>query len=273
MGEKEVIEGSTNGPVTIETIKSDLEALGVTPGMTLLVHSSLSSLGWVCGGAQAVIIALEEVVRTYGNLVMPAHSGDLSDPSGWRHPPVPESWWDVIRETTPAFDPDLTSTRGVGKVAETFRKQTDVLRSAHPQVSFCAWGENCLDIVQDHQLEYSLGETSPLARIYERDGWVLLLGVDHSSNTSLHLAEIRAAYHKKEIVRCGSPVTIDGHRRWKQYDDLDYDESDFQELGRDFLRDAREEVKQGAIGHAKCQLFSQVLCVDYARRWFEKKRR
>ena len=273
MGEKEIIEASSLGPVTIDTLKNDLQELGVDPGMTLLAHSSLSALGWVCGGAQSVIMALEDVIRPYGNLIMPAHSGDLSDPSGWQYPPVPESWWEVIRETMPAFDPDLTPTRGIGKIAETFRKQPDVLRSAHPQVSFSAWGENCVEIVQDHQLEYSLGETSPLARIYDQNGWVLLLGVDHSSNTSLHLAEMRAEFSGKKIVQCGSPVSIDGHRRWKQYDDLDYDESDFENLGRDFLRDCGDDVKQGAIGHGKAQLFSQVLCVDYAQRWFERKRR
>jgi aminoglycoside 3-N-acetyltransferase len=273
VSEGEVISRSDHGPITLESLKEDLSTLGLEPGTTVLVHSSLSNLGWISGGAQALIMALMEVTRPYGNIVMPAHSGDLSDPSGWEHPPVPESWWETIRETMPAFDPDMTPTRGVGRVAEAFRKLPDVIRSDHPQVSFSAWGENCLEITREHGLEYGLGENSPLARIHEMDGRVLLLGAGHDANTSLHLAEIRAKFSGKATVRCGSPVTIDGHRRWKQYDDIDYDSDDFEHLGKDFLRDNKDDVAIGKVGYAKCQLFSQRLCVDYGVRWFERKRR
>jgi aminoglycoside 3-N-acetyltransferase len=77
-------------PVTVESLKRDLTMLGVKPGMVLLVHSSLSSLGWVCGKSVAVIDALESVLTSEGTLVMPTHSGELSY---WQHPPVPEAWW------------------------------------------------------------------------------------------------------------------------------------------------------------------------------------
>ena len=84
---------TTNFPATVPSLAADFAALGVQPGMVLIVHSSLKSLGWVNGGAVAVILALEQVLGAEGTLVMPTHSADNSDPAHWENPPVPESWW------------------------------------------------------------------------------------------------------------------------------------------------------------------------------------
>jgi aminoglycoside 3-N-acetyltransferase len=160
----------TDTPATVETLKRDLATLGVRQGATLLVHSSLSSIGWVCGGAVAVIQALEASLGEQGTLVMPAFSGGMTEPSHWQAPPVPETWWETIRTATPAYDPDFTPTRCMGQVAETFRTRPGVTRSDHPNVSFCAFGLNAQTITANHALGLSFGEASPLARIYDFDG-------------------------------------------------------------------------------------------------------
>ena len=76
-------------PVTMADLVRDFKHLGIAPGMTLLVHSSMRTIGWVNGGAVAVVLALEEALGPNGTLVMPAHTSDLSDPAHWSNPPVP----------------------------------------------------------------------------------------------------------------------------------------------------------------------------------------
>ena len=272
MPEGQVVD-KTETLATVESLQADFEALGVKKGMVLIVHSSLSAIGWVCGGAVAVIIALQEVLGKTGTLVMPTHSTDLSDPSQWENPPVPESWWQTIRETMPTYAPDLTPTRSMGKIAETFRKQDGVLRSAHPLHSFSARGPQALYLIGNHSLAYGMGENSPLGRIYDLQGSVLLLGVGHSSNTSIHLAEYRADFPSKRVVREGAPVSQAGSRIWGTFENIDVDDSDFDHIGEDFLRsDAGELVQRGKVGIANCQLMPQRVVVDFAVDWLEKNR-
>lgn len=271
MTEEETIARTPGLPATIESLTTDLAALGVRPGMTLLAHSSLSALGWVCGGPQAVIMALEGLLGEAGTLVMPAHSGGNSEPSLWQHPPVPEAWWPVIRAHMPAYDPALTPTRGMGAVAELFRAQPGVLRSSHPQVSFAARGPLAQRITASHAYDYCLGEGSPLARLYELDAWVLLLGVGHGNNTSLHLAEYRADYPTKLTELNGAPVLVDGVRRWLVQTDINFNDEDFPQIGADFAA-ATGLVRQGPAGAGQALLMPQRALVDYAVGWMERSR-
>ncbi|AZK46390.1 aminoglycoside N(3)-acetyltransferase [Paenibacillus lentus] len=259
--------------ITVDTLMQDLKKLGVQEGMTLLVHSSFKSLGqWVLGGPVSVILALEKAVGMSGTLVMPTHTPDLSDPSGWGNPPVSESWWETIRAEMPPYDEDMTPCKWMGVIPDTFRKQKGVIRSSHPQVSFAAWGANAGDIVRNHCLDNGLGESSPLARIYDRHGWVLLLGVGHESNTSLHLAEHRASYYGKKAIECKAPITREGIRQWISYTDLDYESADFGRLGVDYERSGGQ-AHRGKIAGADARLMPQRQLVDYGVQWLEQHRR
>jgi len=268
MSEEDIVH-ATPVPRTRESLASDLRQLGVTPGMTLLMHSSLRSLGWVSGGPTAVIQALLDVVTSAGTIVVPTHTSGNSDPAKWENPPVPQAWWSVIYATMPAFDPLTTPSYRMGQIAETFRTWPGVLRSNHPTDSFAARGHHAEYITAQHRLEYGLGEGSPLARLYDLDAWVLLLGVGYDRNTSFHLAEYRVPHPAQALL--GAPVTENGVRVWKQYRDIEIDSDIFSDIGDDFEQDTRL-VTMGRVGSAETRLFPQRPAVDFAERWLAQKR-
>ncbi len=262
-------EGERPGPFTIEDLTSDLRALGLLVGDTVLVHSSLSSIGYVVGGAQAVALALLNVIGANGTLVVPTHSGDLSDPSRWENPPVPEGWWPVIRATMPPFDTRLTPTRKMGAVPEVVRHLPGASRSRHPAHSFCAVGPNAEAITSDHGLAFGFDDFSPLARLYDLNARILLLGVGHDRNTSLHLAEFRT-HLAHQVIEQGAPILVNGERQWVTYATLDYDTDDFDQVGTAAGQTGIEQV--GKVGGATARLLDQPRLVDFAVDWFRANR-
>jgi len=253
-------------PASVSSLERDLMALGVSPHHPLLVHSSLSALGWVCGGAVAVLEALTRALGPEGTLVLPAFSADVSDPAYWVKPPVPEAWWEPIRKTMPAFDPAATPTRWIGRIPECFRRLPGVVRGPHPYASFAARGPLAERIVAPHPLPYSLGDASPLARLYELDARILLLGVDHNRNSSLHLAENRARFAGRRTITQGAPVLRRGRRTWATFAELDMRVEDFRELGAAF------GAPVGRVACAEARLFPMRVLVDFGVAWMEEHR-
>jgi aminoglycoside 3-N-acetyltransferase len=258
-----------SGPFSVASLATDLRNLGLGSGTTVLVHSSLSALGYVVGGAHAVVLALWDILGETGTLVVPTHSGELSDPRHWHHPPVPEAWWPAIRASMPAYDPVLTPPRQMGLIPDVARLLPGARRSAHPQVSFSAVGPNAPFVIDGHRLENGFDEHSPLARLYDLDAQVLLLGVGHANNTSLHLAEGRADIERTEIID-GAPVMLDGERRWVTYESREYHSNDFDQLGGALAHAGLERV--GKVGASESRLLDVVAMVDFAVTWFNEHR-
>lgn len=256
----------TPEPRTVQSITEDLRRLGVSDGMTIISHASLSSMGWVCGGAAAVVQALLNAIGESGTLVMPANSSDYSDPDLWKNPPVPTAWCPIIRDTMPAFDPQTTPTSRMGRIAECFRTWPGTHRSIHPATSFCAKGPTADTLLRNHQLDDSLGINSPLGALYKLEASILLIGVGHESNTSLHLAEYISGTRprKKE----GAAMTLNGRREWVCYSDVDYDTSEFPKIGTCFEQAFPECVQRGMVGSAESRLLQVRPLVDFAVDWF-----
>ncbi|MBB5936579.1 aminoglycoside 3-N-acetyltransferase [Streptomyces zagrosensis] len=241
--------------------------MGVRPGETLLVHSSLSSLGWVCGGGPDVVRALLDVLGTDGTLVVPTHTSDNSDPTHWSNPPVPETWWAQIRAAMPAYDPRTTPTFGVGVVPELVRNWPGAVRSSHPQTSFAAVGPRAAAIVEGHALDCRLGERSPLARLEEAGARVLLLGAGYMSCTAFHLAEYRIP--APQVDNAFAVMTPAG-RRWMTVREVSITEDRFDELGAAF--EQAHPVVRGMVGAAHARLFPLADAVAYAATWLTKHR-
>lgn len=258
-----------DGPVTAARITADLLALGVQPGSTVMVHTSLKSLGWVVGGAQAVLDALRQAVGDDGTLVMPTQSWQLSDPAFLKD--APEQWWPVIRENLPLFDAASTPSQTMGTVAELFRTTPGAQRSQHPHRSITAAGPHAARITARHDLASPSGETSPLRALLDVEGWVLLLGVTAAKATVLHLAEHRADYPGKTTVPNGVAAMVDGEREWITWDELDVHDHDFIRAAAAFAADTGL-ARTGRVGDAGAQLLPAKPLVEYAAQWFTRHR-
>ena len=255
-------------PITKNDILRALSALGLRRGNIVMVHTSLSKIGYVCGGAQAVIEALIEIVGEDGTIMMPTQTWKNLDPETGVHGDISEEDWDTIRENWPAYNKSLTPTNTMGAVAEMFRSWPGAMRSDHPARSVAAWGRYAEHLVSDHDLSNIFGDGSPIGKLYELNGKVLLIGVGYNKNTSPHLADARAEYPGKHNSIEHSAIMENGKRIWKAYETLFVDGDDFDRIGMAFEQD--NPVEKTALGNAELRLMSQRKLVDFAVQWIER---
>jgi aminoglycoside 3-N-acetyltransferase len=257
----------TDLPPTRASLAADLTALGLRAGDTVLVHSSLRAVGWVLGGQVAVVQALLDVLGPSGTLVVPTQTMGNSDPKHWSRPPVPESWWPVVREHMPAFDPAITPCTGIGVLAEAVRTWPGAVRSNHLHTSFAAVGAQAAALMATHELDSHLGEGSPLAALERVNARVLLLGVGFAVCTAFHLAEYRIPSPKVE--HSGAMLTAQG-REWITYTDIATNSDDFDELGAAYEPTAT--LHRGKVGAADARLFPAAEAIAFAVDWLRTNR-
>jgi aminoglycoside 3-N-acetyltransferase len=255
---------------TRESLGVAFRDLGVRPGQTLLLHASLSSMGWVVGAAIGVVQAILDVLGGVGTLVVPAQTADNRDPASSVDPVLSPDCWRIVREHLPAFDKALTPSYRMGRIAELVRTWPGAQRSDHPQTSFAAVGARAKELMAGHLLTSPLGEDSPLARLEEIGAYVLLLGVGMEKASCFHLAEYRVPDPPLRINKC--VVAGPDGRKWVEYPGISLDDSDFGLLGKSFESERSDLVACGSVGSALCRLFAIKPAVAFAQLWLQERR-
>lgn len=213
--------------VSIDNLAQQLLELGVIPGGVLLVHTAFSKIGPVEDGPRGLIDALRTALGSDGTLVMPSMS------------------WDDDR----LFDPKTSPCPEMGAVADTFWRQSDVLRSDSPH-AFASTGRLAANIVAPHPIDPPHGLDSPVGRVHEFDGQVLLLGVGHNANTTIHLAENLAGVryrHDKYVT-----VLENGRPTRFEYREIDHCSQNFALI--DAWLDNKHLQRRGLVGHGEARL-------------------
>jgi aminoglycoside 3-N-acetyltransferase len=217
-------------------IVDQLRALGVEQGDVLLVHTSFRAIRPIEGGPVGLIAALRDALGPNGTLVMPSWTGSDDEP----------------------FDPAKTpASSDLGIVTDMFWRIPGVLRSNHP-FAMAAMG-TAADFITSDPLRFPIhGRETPVARVHERDGKVLLLGVDHDADTMIHLAELIAEVPYRvpkhiTVLKEDKPTRI-------EYLENDHCCQRFN-LANEWLR-ARGFQSEGRVGHAHARLIRSRDIVD-----------
>jgi aminoglycoside N3'-acetyltransferase len=209
-------------------VAAQLRHLGVKRGGVLLVHTSFRAVRPLEGGPLGLIEALRDALGPEGTLVMP-------------------SWTELDDEPFDAFT--TPSARDLGVVAQTFWRLPDVHRSDHFH-AFAAAGPQAAFITADPLPLPPHIPASPVGRVHDLQGQVLLLGVGHDANTTLHLAELIAGVPYRTPSYC---TVLENGRATR----IDYGENNHCcvrfALADDWLR-ARGLQKEGRVGQADARL-------------------
>lgn len=218
----------TRRALTELEVVAQLRDLGVDEGGVLLVHTSFRAVRPIEGGPEGLIQALRAAIGPEGTLVMPSWTGDGDAP----------------------FDPSTTpAARDLGVVADSFWRLPGVVRSDHP-FAFAAAGPLAERVTSGPLPLPPHTPSSPVGKVHDAAGQVLLLGVGHDADTTLHLAELVAGVpyrvpHHCTVLRDGRPVRI-------EYGENDHCCARFA-LADDWLREGGLQ-REGKVGHAHARL-------------------
>ncbi|MCG5459269.1 AAC(3) family N-acetyltransferase [Micromonospora sp. PSH03] len=253
-------------------LADELRALGVRPGVCLLVHCGLRRVGPLEHGPATLAGALRDVLGPAGTLLVPTQT-DGNSTTSRVHLAATAGMDRAQREryeaALPGWDRRTTPSHRMGALAEYVRCTPGAVRSDHPQTSFAALGPRARQLTDGHDLTCHLGERSPVGGLYAADGQILLLGIGYEVCSALHLAEYRLPVPPPERdYHCFR--LVDGRRVRLDFRALDLDDRDFPMVGA--ALDDTPLVRHGRVGRADARLLPARAAVDFATGWFTTNR-
>jgi len=284
----EAVMASGVEPVGRGRLARELRALGVRQGGVLMVHARISALGWVVGGSGAIVQALLDALGPDGTLM--AYAGWEDDSFGMEE--WPAAWRAAYQAELPPFDPRTAeAVHANGRLPERIRTWPGAVRSRQPEAGIVAIGREAAWLAADHPMDDAYGAGSPLAKLVEAEGQVLMLGAPLSTITLLHHAEATARVSNKRRVTYRMPLPSDGQTVWREFQDIDTANGAFPyehvadeiaatpDIGPDrdpFEAIARQALAagigaEGRVGAAACALFPARPLHRFAEGWLESR--
>ncbi len=253
---------------TQRDLTAALRALGVTDGQTVMLHASVKAVGKVMGGPNVILGALLHVLGTDGTLMMYAGWEDIPDFVLELPPPLRELYYDQH----PPFDPAVArAVRENSVLTEFLRTWPGAVRSENPEASMVAVGKRAEWITANHALNYGYGVESPLAKLVEIEGHVLLVGAPLDTVTLLHYAEYLATIRHKQVIHYQCPILRDGQKVWVDIEDYNtgeaHDDYTFEQIVRAYLDMGRGQ--RGTVGNASAYLLEAKCLTPFAVQWLE----
>lgn len=252
------------------SLRHDFLNLGLAPGDDVMIHASIKSVGAIAGGADQILYAIEDAISPNGTIMMYVGCETGFDEVGrGRFSPQEEA---EVLEKMPAFDyKTARSCRDFGVLAEIFRTQSGTQTSNQVGSRMAARGANADFLLSNHPHNYSYGAGSPLEKLMNLNGKILLLGSDHDAVTFLHYVEHVIDIPNKKIARYKVPLLIDGKRQWVDMEEYNtagdgvhknWPDRFFAQITDSFLE--RTGNRGGLVGNAQCYLIETKALVPYA---------
>lgn len=260
--------------VTRALLAADLARLGLARADVVMVHAAVSKVGRLLDGPDTIIAALCDAVGPEGTVLAyadwEARYEDLVGNDGR----VPPEW----REHVPPFDPQRSrAIRDNGVLPEFLRTTPGARRSGNPGASLVALGAKAEWFTTDHPLDYGYGEGSPLAKLVEIGGKVLMLGAPLDTLTLLHHAEHLADIPGKRVRRIEVPLATATGTQWRMIEEFDTGDPIVEGLAEDYFAEIATEFlamgqgRQGLIGAAPSVLVDAAPIIAFGIDWLESR--